>query len=66
MVDTVGRLDFEQKHQEDLQRLRGLRLLDDDFMSKVFEDKSCAELLLQIILNRSDLSVRSVHGQHEL
>ena len=35
-------LDFERKHAEDLQRLRGLRLLDDDFMNKVFEDKACA------------------------
>ena len=25
---------------EDLQRLQGFRLLDDDFMSKVFEDKN--------------------------
>ena len=38
-------LDFERKHAEDLQRLRGLRLLDDDFMNKVFED--CAEFLHQ-------------------
>ena len=29
-------LNFEQKHKEDLQRLRDFRLLDDDFMSKVF------------------------------
>ena len=39
-------MDFEKKHQEDLQRLRGFRLLDDDFMTKVFEDIQCAELLL--------------------
>ena len=32
-------MDFEKKHQEDLQRLRGFRLLDDDFMTKVFEGK---------------------------
>ena len=50
-------LDFEQKHEEDLQRLRGFRLLDDDFMSKVFEDQKCTEFLLQIILNRNDLKV---------
>ena len=50
-------LDFEQKHEEDLQRLRGFRLLDDDFMSKVFEDLKCTEFLLQIILNRNDLKV---------
>ena len=35
-------LDFERKHKEDLQRIRGFRLLDDDFMSKVFEDKDFA------------------------
>ena len=50
-------LDFEQKHEEDLQRLRGFRLLDDDFMSKVFEDQKCTEFSLQIILNRNDLKV---------
>lgn len=37
-MNEESRLDFEQKHEEDLQRLRGFRLLDDDFMSKVFED----------------------------
>ena len=49
MNNTEETLDFEQKHKEDLQRLRGFRLLDDDFMSKVFEDKACAEFLLQIL-----------------
>lgn len=57
---------FERKHQEDLQRLRGFRLLDDDFMTKVFEDKGCTELLLQIILERDDLKVLSVHTQREI
>ena len=37
----VGRLtvteQIDQKHQEDLQRLRGFRLLDDDFLTKCFE-----------------------------
>ena len=28
---------IERKHQEDLQRIRGFRLLDDDFMTKVFD-----------------------------
>lgn len=31
-MNEESRLDFEQKHEEDLQRLRGFRLLDDDFM----------------------------------
>lgn len=48
---------MERKHAKDLQRLSALRLLDDDFMNKVFEDKGCAEFLLQIILQRSDLKV---------
>lgn len=59
-------LDFERKHAEDLQRLRGFRLLDDDFMNKVFEDKACAEFLLQIILQRTDLRVQRVHSQHDI
>ena len=56
-------MDFEKKHQEDLQRLRGFRLLDDDFMTKVFEDISCAELLLQIILNDEGIHVLEAHSQ---
>ena len=59
-------LDFERKHKEDLQRIRGFRLLDEDFMSKVFEDKDCTEFLLQIILNRTDLKVLRVHGQYDI
>ena len=35
-------------------------------MNKVFEDKACAELLLQVILERTDLCVKKVHGQHSL
>ena len=37
--------------QRDLQRLRGLRLMDDDFMSKCFENNiECTELVLHIVL----------------
>ena len=53
-MDKNKDMDFEKKHEEDLQRLRGFRLLDDDFMSKVFEDTECAEFLLQIILKRKN------------
>ena len=35
-------------------------------MSKVFEDKTCAEFLLQIILQRHDLKVQSVQGQYDI
>ena len=54
MSNTEETLYFEQKYKEDLQHLRGFRLLDDDFMSKVFEDKACTEFLLQIILQKHD------------
>lgn len=64
--NNIKELDFDRKHEEDLQRLRGLRLLDDDFMQKVFEDKACVELLLQIILNRTDLKVLRVNGQQDI
>ena len=56
-------MDFEKKHQEDLQRLRGFRLLDDDCMTKVFADISCAELLLRIILNDEGIRVLEAHSQ---
>ena len=55
------KLRFDKK---DLERLARLRLLDDDFMTKVFEDKECAEILLQIILDRKDLKVLRVQVQY--
>ena len=69
--DSMGKkaakqIDFARKHEEDLRRLRGLRLLDDDFMQRVFEDKTCTELLLQIILKRADLKVLHVKGQQDI
>lgn len=63
---TQQELDFERKHEEDLQRIREFRLIDDDFMAAVFEDHDCAEFLLRIILKRDDLIVREVHGQYSI
>ncbi len=57
----IEKLRFDKK---DLERLARLRLLDDDFMTKVFEDKECAEILLQIILDRKDLKVLRVQVQY--
>lgn len=37
--------------------------MDDTFMSKVFEDKACAELLLKIILQK-ELTVKEVISQY--
>ncbi len=55
----------EKYNQQDLQRLRGLRLMDDDFMSKCFENNiECTELVLHIVLGRDDLKVEKVETQH--
>lgn len=64
----VGKLtvteQIDQKHQEDLQRLRDFRLLDDDFLTKCFEgDTASIELVLQIVLEKPDLKVLDVRTQ---
>ncbi len=42
-------------------------LMDDEFMSKCFEDNiECTELVLHIILGNDDLEVQSVHAQHSM
>ena len=65
---TDGRMvlsmDYEQQHQEDLQRIRGFRLIDDDFMNACFDNNiEDTEFILRIILNRDDISVKSVKTQ---
>ena len=55
---------IDRKHQEDLQRLRGFRLLDDDFLTKCFEGNTASiELVLQIVLEKPDLKVLDVRTQ---
>lgn len=40
------------KREKLLQKIKAFRLLDDDFMSKVFEDDiECTEFLLHIIMD---------------
>ena len=54
----------KQHDPDDLQRLRALRLIDDDFMTVCFNDYvEGAELLLKIILDRDDLKVSEVKTQ---
>ena len=55
-----------ERRAELLEIIRNFRLMDDTFMSKVFEDKECAELLLRVILGRDDLTVVRVVSQYEL
>lgn len=55
---------MNQKHQEDLQRLRAFRLLDDDFFTKCFDGNTeCIQLVLRIVLDKPDLSVVDVRTQ---
>lgn len=55
---------IDQKHGEDLQRIRGFRLMDDDFLTKCFESNTeCIELVLRIVLDMPDLSVQDVRTQ---
>ena len=55
---------IDQRHQEDLQRLRGFRLLDDDFLTKCFEgDPKYIQLVLRIVLEMPDLVVVDVRTQ---
>ncbi len=66
--NQMGRLggteQTEREHQKDLQRIRGFRLLDDDFLTKCFGgDTASTELVLQIVLEKSDLKVLDVQTQ---
>ena len=66
-VDENRNSNISSEHSEELLNIiENFRLMDDTFMSKVFEDKACAELLLRVILNRDDLTVVRVVSQFEL
>lgn len=55
------------KQEEFLQKIKEFRLLDDDFMSKVFEDDiACTEFLLHIIMDKPDLKVQEVRTQYSI
>lgn len=57
----------EQKRQEDLQRLRGLRPIDDDFMRCLFKDNiPLAELVLRILTGKPDLIITDCQTQKDM
>ena len=65
--EEIDSAEKERLHQEDLQRLRGLRLIDDDFMNACFDGYiEGAELLLRIILDKPDIRVKSVTTQRQM
>ena len=55
------------QHERDLAYIKMMRLMDDDFMSKVFDDSpECTEHVLRIILERDDIHVVSVKTQYAI
>lgn len=63
-----GKVEEKKKFKEEyLEKLKKFRLMDDDFMSKCFEDNiECTELVVRIVLNREDLKIEKVHAQHRI
>ena len=54
-------------HQQDLERLKLLRYMDDDFMTVCLADNfEGVELILRIVLGRDDIKVKSVRTQEVL
>ena len=67
-ITTIEAESLDEQINEELDKvIDDLTLFDDDLMSKVFDKNIPAtELLLQIILERDDISVKSVDGQEDL
>lgn len=56
-----------QIHQQDLERLKSLRYIDDDFMTVCLADNyEGVELILRIVLGREDITIKSVRTQELL
>lgn len=61
-MDRMG-----QTYQQDLQRVEALRYMDDDFMKVCLADNyEGVELILQIVLGRSDIKVKKLWTQELL
>ena len=57
----------EQKRQKDLERLRGLRPIDDDFMRCLFKNNvPLAEMVLRIITSKPDLIITNCQTQKDM
>lgn len=55
------------KYEEIPQRIKRFCLFDDEFMGRVFDENiECTELLLNIILDRTDIEIIDVHTQREI
>ncbi len=67
MKEQIAILEIDQKHQEDLQRLRDLRPIDDDFMRCLFKDNiPLVEFVLRVITDRQDLIITDCETQKDM
>ena len=56
-----------QTHQQDLERLKSLRYMDDDFMTVCLEDNfEGVELILRIVLGLENIKIKSVRTQETM
>ena len=57
----------EQTHRQDLERLKALRYMDDDFMTVCLADNfEGVELILRIVLGQEDIKIKSIRTQEPL
>ncbi len=55
------------QHEKDLERIRNFRLMNDDFMTRVFDqDNEAIQFVLRIIMDKDDLIVSSVKTEYEI
>ncbi|MCD7823322.1 MAG: PD-(D/E)XK nuclease family transposase [Oscillospiraceae bacterium] len=65
--DVKSMTDQELLHQQDLERIKKLRIFDDDFLKEVFDGNTeVTALVLNIIFDRDDMVVTKVVGQREI
>ena len=57
----------EQEHLKDLERIKQLRYIDDEFMTVCLKDSyEAVELILRIVLNKKDIKIKHLRTQEEL
>lgn len=56
----------ELKRAKIISKIKEMRLMDDNFMTAVLSDKACAELVIRIILDRDDITVKETKTQYTI
>jgi hypothetical protein len=57
---------MEQTHHQDLERLKSLRYMDDDFLTVCLADNfEGVELILRSVLGRKDIKIKSVRSRRK-